>query len=246
MGKKTHTLIGGGECFIGPFGGGAGMRFLGEASKVELSFSEEKKTLKNYSTPGGGTADTVSLITDVQLVITAHGFDTESLAMATFGESGSIAGGTVTDESHVAYRGGYLRAKEGVDLSAVSLTNSGTPLVEGTDYEVKGGGVRILEAAENVVDGDTVLMTYTHASSATVEAILNAGKEYRLSFDGFNQAFDGKPVVLDVYRVKNTPSSLGLVTDDFGNIEFSMDVLKDDSKTGAGVSKFFKLMQIEG
>ncbi|MBF0625843.1 MAG: hypothetical protein HQL82_13670 [Magnetococcales bacterium] len=245
MAKKTHTLIGGGECFIAPFAGGAAMRFLGEASKVELSFSEEKKTLKNYSTPGGGNADTVSLITDVQLVVTAHGFDAEALAMATFGEAGNIAGGSVTDESHTAWLGGYIRATAGVNLTAVTLTNAGTPLVEGTDYEVKGGGVRILPGAVNVSDGDTVLMSYTHAASRTVEAILNTGKEYKMVFDGFNQANDNTPVVLDVWRVKNTPSSIGLVTDDFGNIEFTFDVLKDDAKSGVGVSKFFKLTQIE-
>ena len=245
MAKKTHTLIGGGECFIGPFDGSAALRFLGEASKVELTFSEEKKTLKNYSTPGGGNADTVSLITDVQLVITAHGFDAEALAMATFGESNAITGASVTDESHTAYLGGYIRAAEGVSLSAVSLTQGVTPLVEGTDFEIKGGGVRILPGATNVTDGDTVLMSYTHANSTTVEAILNAGKEYRFAFDGFNQANDNTPVVLDVWRAKNTPSSIGLVTDDFGNIEFTFDVLKDDAKTGANISKFFKLNQVE-
>ena len=245
MSKKTHTLIGGGECFIAPFAGGAAMRFLGEASKVELTIDEEKKTLKNYSTPGGGNADSVSLITGAQLVVTAHGFDAEALAMATFGEAGSITGASVTDEEHTAYLGGYLRAAAGVSLSSVSILNGATPLVEGTDFEVKGGGVRILPGATNVADGETVLMSYTHATSRTVEAILNAGKEYRMTFDGFNQANDNTPVVLDVWRVKNTPSSIGLVTDDFGNIEFTFDLLKDDSKTGAGISKFFKLTQIE-
>ncbi len=245
MAKTTHTLIGGGECFIGPFDGTAALRFLGEASKVEISFEEDKKTLKNYSTPGGGNADTVSLITDIQLSITAHGFDAEALAMATFGEADSVTGAAVTDESHTAYLGGYLRAAAGVSLTAVSITQGGTPLVEGTDFEIKGGGVRILPGATNVADGDTVLMSYTHANSATIEAILNTGKEYRFVFDGFNQANDNTPVVMDVWRAKNTPSSIGLVTDDFGNIEFVFDVLKDDSKTGANISKFFKLNQVE-
>ena len=245
MPKRTHTLIGGGECYIAPFAGGAAMRFLGEASKVELNLEEEKKTLKNYSTPGGGNADSVSLITGAQLVVTAHGFDADALAMATYGEAGSVAGGSVTDESHVAYLGGYIRANAGVNLSAVSITNDATPLVEGTDFEVKGGGVRILPDAENVLDGDTVLMSYTHASSRTVEAILNAGKEYRLSFDGFNQANDNTPVILDVWRAKNAPTSIGLIADDFGAMEFTFDLLKDDSKVGAGVSQFFKISQVE-
>ena len=123
MAKLTHTLIGGGECFIGPFDGSGPLRFLGEASKVEISFEEDKKTLKNYSTPGGGNADTVSLITNVQLSITAHGFDTKALAMATYGEAGSITGAAVTDEEHILYKGGLIRAAEGVGLTAVTLKN---------------------------------------------------------------------------------------------------------------------------
>ena len=312
MAKRTHTLIGGGECFVGPLNDSGALRFLGEASQVELSFDEDKKTLKNYSTPGGGNADTTSLITDVQLSITAHGFDTEALAMATFGEAGFITGAAVTDEEHVLYKGGLIRADEGVGLTAVTLkqkngndasvwvgstayggtseplhvipsvtntyfyraTTAGTSdaseptwpttvgetvvdgtvtwtcvgkidLVAGTDYEVKGGGVQILKTAVNVEEGETVLFSYTHANAATVEAILNTGKEYRFVFDGFNQANDNTPVVMDVWRAKNTPSSLGLVTDDFGNIEFVFDVLRDDSKTGEGISQFFKLTQVE-
>jgi hypothetical protein len=80
MAKKTHTLIGGGggEGFIGPADGSGPLRFLGELSNVEISLKEEKKTLRNYSTPGGGLADSIRLISEVTLSITGHGFDVEA------------------------------------------------------------------------------------------------------------------------------------------------------------------------
>ncbi|MBF0309811.1 MAG: hypothetical protein HQL56_09810 [Magnetococcales bacterium] len=246
MAKSTLTLIGGGKTFIGPADGTGPMRYLGDISKVELTVSEDKKTLANFTTPGGGVADSITLIKEVTLAITAQSFDVENLALATFGETGDIASGSITDESHLAYKGGYIRtANGGVGLSGVVVKKGVTTLVAGTDYEVLGGGIRILPTTSAMSNGDTITLDYDYGAARSVEAILNAGKDYSISFDGFNQANDSTPVVLDVWRVRNAPTAVSLVGDNFGNLEFKFDVLMDASKTGAGTSKFFRLVQVE-
>jgi hypothetical protein len=100
----------------------------------------------------------------------------------------------VSDEEHVAYLGSYIRLDAGVDISAVTVTKDAAVLGENTDFIVKKGGIYI-PANAGLANGDAILVSYTHADSRTVEAILNFGKEYRFSFDGFNQAFDDNPVV---------------------------------------------------
>lgn len=314
MAKSTHSLLGGGKVYISLADDSDAMRFLGECPKVDLAFDEDKKQLKNYSTPGGGNADSVTLISSVTLTLTNHAFDSKALAIATYGADAAITGAAVTDEEHTVYLGGLVRADEGISMSAVTVvskegtnaatwtattayggtseplyvipstpnsyyyeaTSAGTSdatepvtwpttkgdtvvdatatwtckglieLVVNTDYEVNAGGVEILSTATNADDGDVVLFSYTHADSMTVDGILNTGSEYSISFVGFNTANNDSPVVLDVFKVKSSPASVSFIADDFATQELVFEVLKDDSKTGDGVSKYFKITQVEG
>lgn len=118
-------------------------------------------------------------------------------------------------------------------------------LVADTDYVVESTGVLIYNDAVNYESGRTVNFDYTYADSTKVEAILNSGKEYKIHFSGFNWAESDATFSIDVYRAKNNPASLGVITDDYGNLELTFTVLKDESITGTGLSQFYTYNQIE-
>lgn len=40
-------------------------------------------------------------------------------------------------------------------------------------------------------------------------------------FKGLNEARSGKPQIVEVYKLSHSPSSLGLIGDDFGAMEFT-------------------------
>lgn len=151
--------------------------------------------------------------------------------MALFGSVSATTGAAVTEEEHIAYKGGYIRVKNGISLSAVSVMKGATSLVEGVDYEVKGGGVLILKTTTLVTNGDTVKINYTHASATVVEAAVNSGAEYKLIFDGFNSANSDKPVVLDIHRATCSPAGIGLIVKEFGTIGWNFELLKDEAIT---------------
>lgn len=126
----------------------------------------------------------------------------------------------------------------------VTWTNVGRgTLTAGTDYEVTAGGVRLLsDAAAFVTDGEQFIADYTPYAGNVVQALTQSGQEYEIVFEGLNEARSGKPVVVSVYRGKlGAAQTLPFIGEDYGALEMTGKVLKDTSKTGAGVSQYFKV-----
>lgn len=114
-------------------------------------------------------------------------------------------------------------------------------LVQDTDYTNTTSGVRIATAGA-VTDGEPASIDYTSASGNVVEALTSSAQEYELVFEGLNEARSGKAVVVSIYRGKlGAAAQLPFIGDDFGALEVTGKVLKDSSKTGAGVSQYFKV-----
>lgn len=112
--------------------------------------------------------------------------------------------------------------------------------VEGEDYEVKNGGVIILDGA--IKEGDTVFASYSALDSSEVETLLEMGEEYELYFDGLNEANSNLPHLVTCHRVKLSPTSeLPLISEDYAQINITVDVLFDESIRGSQRSKYVKI-----
>lgn len=124
----------------------------------------------------------------------------------------------------------------------VTWTNVGRDtLTANTDYEVTAGGVRLLSGASAfVTDGEQFIADYTPYAANVVQALTQSGQEYEIVFEGLNEARSGKPVIVSVYRGKlGAAQALPFIGEDFGALEVTGKVLKDTSKSGAGVSQYF-------
>ena len=118
------------------------------------------------------------------------------------------------------------------DLGVVALT-------ENVDYTRVRAGI-IAKAGGKLADGDTVKVSYTAVADNLVQALIESGQEFRLVFDGLNEAKSGKSVVVDVFKFKPNPTaSLDLIGDDFGELVIEGDIIKDETKSGAGISQYF-------
>lgn len=112
-------------------------------------------------------------------------------------------------------------------------------LVAGTDYTVAGNGVTIADAAEYTA-GEPLEADFTRQASDVVQALVNSPKEYRLYFDGLNEARSGKPSVVEAFRVKlGAARNISLIGDDYASLELTGKLLVDTSKSGVGVSQYF-------
>lgn len=235
-----QTYIGKGSIYLDT--GTSGLLPIGNCSKLSMSIDEEKKELLDYENAGGGLADSISRITAVKLAVTCHNMSPENIAIALRGGQAARTGSAISNEALTSKKGTLVTFARLQDLSlSLAVTGTGgTPTyTEGTDYERRRAGIWI-PSASTIPDG-AIEVDYTALADNLVQALTSAGQEYRLVFDGLNEARSGKAYVVDCFRVKFSPTSgFDLIGDDFAGFEMSADILKDTTKTGAGISQFFK------
>ncbi len=236
-----YSYIGKGKVYLSKRGTNK-LRFVGNCEKVELSFTEETKELKDFTQAGGGVSNSVSRIDKVELGLNLFDYSPENLAFAMYGENAVLSAGSVAAESHILYQN-HLTKLNYSHVSNVGVTDtvSGTTYQQDVDYEVTNAGIFILETG-NIANGSDVTVDYDYGASNVIHALMNSGDEYQFVFDGLNEAQSGKKVVLEVYRVKFTPAaSLSFLSEDFASIEVTGTALSDNSIIGSGISKYFKV-----
>lgn len=112
-----------------------------------------------------------------------------------------------------------------------------------TDYTVSGAGIEFLGG---IASGEPVKISYTKKAGNAVEALTGSGKEYEMFFEGVNDARSGKPFNVHAFRLKINPAqNLGLIGEDYAALEMSGKVIKDNSKSGAGVSQYFRATVVD-
>ncbi|OQA32882.1 MAG: hypothetical protein BWY57_01609 [Betaproteobacteria bacterium ADurb.Bin341] len=235
----SQSYIGKGNVYLGKVG--EPLLNIGNTSKLDFSFEEEKKELMDYQNAGGGVADSLSRIKAVNVSLTVHQLSPENLALALRGETANSSAGAVTDEEHVAKTGGLIVFNKTPSQSVAYVVEnlSGTiTYVEGTDYRKTPAGLIVLEGS-TIVDGSTISVNYTALAAIEIEALTAVGEELNLVYDGINEV-TGKPIVVEIYRLKpGLAKGWNLIGDDFASLEIEASVLKDDTVTGAGLSQYF-------
>ncbi len=236
-----YSYIGKGKVYLAKHGTSK-LRFVGNCEKVELSFTEETKELKDFTQAGGGVANSVSRIDKVELGLNLYDYSVENLSMAMFGESSSTSAGNIVAEAHTLYKNHLLKlVRSHVSNVVVTDSLSGTTYQQDIDYEVVNAGI-IPTDSGGIADNTEVTVDYDYGAINIIHALMNSGDEYQFVFDGLNEAQSGKKVVLEVHRVKFTPAAtLSFIGDDFASIEMSGTALSDNSIVGSGLSKYFKV-----
>ncbi|MGQ0708700.1 MAG: hypothetical protein ACT4NV_03015 [Rhodoferax sp.] len=237
-----YPYLGIGKIYARTAGAAAGLIDIGNASKLELAVKEEKKKLQDYRKTGGGVYATVSRIAEATLRMTLNDLNKTNVARAIFGAAAAVDGATITDEAATAYKGAIVPLAH-INPTAVTVTDSAgaTSYTANTDYEVRAGGIFIIPAG-SITDGQSLKVDYTYAAYDKVEAMTTSAVTLELHFEGLNEANSGKPVIVDIWRAQLSPTkALSLLGDKFADLEVEAEVLADTSKTGAGISQYFRV-----
>ena len=237
-----YPYLGSGKIYARAVGAAAGLMELGNASKLELAVKEDKQKLKDFSKPGGGTYSSVSRISEATLQMTLNDLNKTNVARAVFGTELAVAGASVVDEAVTAYKGAIVPLLH-PNPTAVTVTNTAasTTFVANTDYEVRAGGIYII-AAGAITDAQALKVDYTYAAYDKVEAMTSSSILLELHFEGLNEANSGKPVIVDIYKAQLSPTkALSLLGDKFADLQVEAEVLADTSKTGVGISQYFRV-----
>lgn len=234
-----------GTMYLRKKSGTDGLLPVGNCSEIALALTTSKQEMKDYELAGGATADTIETIDSVSASVTLLNLNPENIARVTAGITSDVTGGAVTAEAHtVSAQGSFTRFDKIPDTSdTITVTGpSGTPTyVDGTDYEVRNGGIVIIDGG-SITAASNIEVSYTAVNSRVVETLLEIGEEYEMYFDGLNEARSGKAVLLTGHRAKVNPTQgLPLISDDYASLQFTVDLLRDDTITGTTKSKYMKI-----
>jgi len=247
MSRIDRSYIGKGPVYIRDRANAGGFFFLGNTSVLNVSFEEEKKELKDFTSAGGGNANVLQSITGFTGSVTVHDYTVANLALFLRGSQVGIAAGSAAEEAHPTEGTGgefipldFLRD---VAETVTVVTTADAALVEGTDYTIENNGIVVI--AGGGIDATGIKVTYTKAIGETMEALTASGKEFELYFNGVNEAQGGELLSARVHRIKFSPAQdLNFIGDEFGEMSADFEALSDTSITGAGISRFMKVQTL--
>lgn len=245
MSATTQAFIGKGSIYIEEIGSDKGLLPIGNCPDFSLSFGEDKKEMKDSEGQGGGVVASLSRISSVTGTINSFSFSKENLAMSLRAMFNTEAKSVITDEVHVAKINGFISFKEVPDMSTIVVKDDAgtTTFTAGTDYEVKSSGIVIIGGA--ITADDDLKISYTGKGVVSIEMLTSSSKEYRLVFDGLNEAQSGEAVEITCHKIKFSPTSgLPLIGDDFAQLTLAFDILKDETIKGAGISPFARIRMV--
>ncbi|MBF0181319.1 MAG: hypothetical protein HQM03_14955 [Magnetococcales bacterium] len=189
----------------------------------------------------GPTAVTVSLALDTWAATTAYAV----------GQLVKPAAGTHYYECKTAGTSGAVAPTwkiDGTDTTDGTATwaDKGLRVLTPTQYEITSAGIFIPDTSTRFAEtGTPVEVTYTTSEGSNIEALVKAGEEYQVVFAGKNFARSGKPLSVDMYRVKfSAPKDLAFIGDDFATLTLTGSLLSDDTKTGEEISAYCNIKMV--
>lgn len=244
--KPSMTV---GQVYARPYGAVTAPIPIGNVLELSLEHSEDVQTQDDMSKLGGGTHAEVRRVKEVKVKLKLADLNVVNLARATLGTVQSVASGTETDEPHTATLGGLLRlahiqptsvvVKKGADAaSATAVTMAG-------NYETRAEGIYLEPEATGITNTDKLWVSYAYGDYAVIEALTTKAVELELTFGGLNEADSGKPMLVEIWRAsQGVTKSLALIQSKFGALDIEGTVLVDTTKTGTGVSRYYKTSMV--
>lgn len=238
-----------GHVYARPYGAAIVPMPVGNVLELSLEHSEDVQTQEDMTALGGGTHAEVRRVKDVKVKMKLADLNPVNLARATLATMSDVEGGTVADAPYTAMLGGLLRIQHigptSVVLKKGASAAAATPVDMAGNYEVRAEGLLLRSDAAGITNGDKLWLSYSYGAYAAIEALTSKAVELELTFGGLNEADSGKPVVVDIWRVsQGVTKSLALLSGKFGALDVEGTVLMDPTKTGAGISRYYKTSMV--
>ncbi|GKS97032.1 hypothetical protein [Acidovorax sp. SUPP2825] len=235
-----------GQVYAKPYGSAAAPMPVGNVLELGLEHTEDVQRQDDMTQLGGGTHAEVRRVTEVKVNMKIADLNVVNLARASLGTVAAIEAGEVEDEPFVATGLGILLPLLHIDPTAVvvkkgATAGAATPVAMAGNYLVKSEGIVLLDGAPGITVADKLWVSYSYGAYAAIEALTTKTPELQLLFGGLNEADSGKPVVVDIWRAsQGITKTLALINKGFGALDVEGTVLQDPTKTGAGVSKYYR------
>lgn len=240
---RPSSLVG--QVYARPYGSAMAPMPIGNVLELSLEHTEDVQKQDDMTAMGGGTHAEKRRVTEVLVKMKLADLNVVNLARGVLGTAQGIEAGDKTDEAHTATLGGLLRlehiqpttvvVKKGADSATA------TPVTAAGNYEVRPEGIYLLPAAAGIADADKLWVSYSYGAYAAIEALTTIAPELEFTFGGLNEADSGKPMVVEIWRSsQGITKTLALINKEFGALDVEGTVLMDPTKTGVGISRYYK------
>lgn len=225
---------------------GRQFRLVGNSSTFEFSFTQDEKTLADFTNASGGIDASFKRITGGSGKIDLRRIGVDNLALAMFGTTATLGATPIVGESgYKIVPGRVLPTKRLIDTTVAPVVKKGATTILAADYTVSAGGITIASSITTggVVSGDSVTIDYTPLASGDVQALMTTSPEVSILFDGINSV-NGKPLVAKIFKAQlGALASLPLISDDFITLALPFSMVRDDSITTSGKSQYAQIEQ---
>lgn len=239
MTTQDYSYKGRGSVLLGLADGGP-LLPIGNTEELSIAIDSETDELEDFESPSGGIAASSTWIKKTTMSMTIRNLSPENMAKAYLGSAEAVTSGSVTNEEHKAYKGGYIIFKHIKPTSVVVKSADGnTTYAENTDYTVTPSGI-LIKTNGGIDDGDTIKVNYSHGAENVIEAMTSSAKEYKIVYLGANTARDGRERRVTMHRVRLSPAAeVSLVTSNWGELKLTGTLIKDASQPN-GKSQYFQ------
>jgi hypothetical protein len=221
-------------------------RYLENVSNFQFSFAEEEKKLLDYASASGGVDASIKRITDATGTMDLRHFTADNLALALWGTTADLTANAIVDEAgYKIVPGKFVPTKRLINTTVAPVVKKGATTVDVADYTVSAGGITIAAAitTAGVVSGDAITISYTPQAGADVQALITSAPNVSIHVEGVNEV-DGKYTVFKGFKAKlGVAQNVGLIGDDFGTLQVSFSLQKDETITTPGKSQYFEMQQ---
>lgn len=237
------------------------MQQLGGCEELTLAIDETKINQANYESSGGGNRATVFRINEMTLAAKLQDLNPINLARTLRGLHTEVAASTVVDELGSALPGGLVPTDH-INPTTVVVRNAASSAVIAAagNFEVRPEGLwwfddstalaTALEAWETANPtleaadwpGLGIEMDYAFGGYDVIETLTRAAPIMEFMFAGMNEASEDAASIVDIWRVQlSATKGLNLISaGSFSTLDIEGEVLRDTTKTGAGISKYMR------
>ena len=243
--RPAYTV---GQVYAAPYGSGGALVPIGNVLAMAPEPNEDVERQKDMTKLGGGVHAEVRRVTEVNFSATLADLNVVNLARAVLGTVAAQDADDVTGLKRTATPG-TLIPLDHINVSQLTITKPGAdpdtdPPVSITatgNYELRPEGIWVLEGATDITAPVEVTIGYSYADQVVIEHLTAKAAELQLRFAGLNEADQGKPCIVDLWRVsQGVTQQLAQLQQGFSNLEVSGSVLMDPNKTGIGISRYMR------
>ncbi|HEY0953980.1 MAG TPA: hypothetical protein VGE36_04435 [Roseateles sp.] len=233
-----------GQVYARAYGSSGLMLPVGNVLSLAVNHTEDVMQQPDMTRLGGGTYAEVRRVKEAQIEIEFADWNVVNLARASLSTVSEADAGTVEDQAVTLHKGGLIPLPH-IAISSVVIEIGSTPIAAAGNYEVRPEGIYVFDNAPDIDDAEAATLSYSYAGQAVLEALTTKAAELQLRFGGLNEADDGKPVIVDIWRAsQSVAKSLGLLTGQFGKLGVTGTLLADPTKTGAGISRYYRTTMV--